>query len=283
MATLTETVSQAGPSRIDEEERTLEAILGDPGPVRFSFEDFVKFELKIDLDAKKEAASMLKRFAAKDPSILTIIAGLSKDAVPICRFWLQGRCRQGDACGVGLNGRMTARGELTWSPMFQMRHKADKSVVCKHWLRGLCKKGDDCEFLHEYNLKKMPECWFFTKYGECSNPECMYLHIDPNSKVKECAWYNRGFCKHGKLLNAGCASDRIARSLTFVIFSGAKCRGKHVKRAVCQNYLIGFCPKGPDCPLGHPKHELPVEVEVNKMWKPLEEVTCFQVRFLICD
>ena len=83
----------------------------------------------------------------------------------------------------------------------QMRHKADKSVVCKHWLRGLCKKGEDCEFLHEYNLKKMPECWFFTKYGECSNPECMYLHIDPNSKVKECAWYNRGFCKHGKLWN----------------------------------------------------------------------------------
>jgi cleavage and polyadenylation specificity factor subunit 4 len=45
----------------------------------------------------------------------------------------------------------------------------------------------------------MPECWFFAKYGECSNPECIYLHIDPASKIKECAWYSRGFCKHGKL------------------------------------------------------------------------------------
>ena len=44
------------------------------------------------------------------------------------------------------------------------------SVVCKHWLKGthsfimhcnaqgLCKKGDACEFLHEYNIRKMPEC-----------------------------------------------------------------------------------------------------------------------------
>jgi hypothetical protein len=23
---------------------------------------------------------------------------------------------------------------------------------------GLCKKGDACEFLHEYNIRKMPEC-----------------------------------------------------------------------------------------------------------------------------
>ncbi|KAI8847724.1 zinc finger protein, partial [Chytridium lagenaria] len=113
------------------------------------------------------------------------------------------------------------------------RNMADKTVVCKHWLRGLCKKGDLCEFLHEYNLKKMPECWFYSKYGECSNAECMYLHVDPESKVKECAWYARGFCKHGKL-----------------------CRHKHVRKAVCQNYLTGFCPLGPDCQFGHPKYEL---------------------------
>ena len=37
------------------------------------------------------------------------------------------------------------------------RHvKGDRTVVCKHWLRGLCKKGDDCEFLHEYDMSKMP-------------------------------------------------------------------------------------------------------------------------------
>ncbi|KAJ3117857.1 ferrochelatase hem15 [Phlyctochytrium bullatum] len=138
-----------------------------------------------------------------------------RNVADICKFYLKGFCAKGDNC--------------------PFRHqKNEKTVVCKHWLRGLCKKGDLCEFLHEYNLKKMPECWFYSKYGECSNAECMYLHVDPESKVKECAWYARGFCKHGP-----------------------KCRHKHVRKAVCQNYITGFCPLGPDCTYGHPKYELP--------------------------
>lgn len=34
--------------------------------------------------------------------------------------------------------------------------------------------------------------------GECSNKECPFLHIDPESKIKDCPWYDRGFCKHGR-------------------------------------------------------------------------------------
>ena len=41
-------------------------------------------------------------------------------------------------------------------------------MVCKHWLRGLCKKGDQCEFLHEYDMTKMPECYFYSKFGEAA-------------------------------------------------------------------------------------------------------------------
>ncbi|GAO50968.1 hypothetical protein G7K_5084-t1 [Saitoella complicata NRRL Y-17804] len=64
------------------------------------------------------------------------------------------------------------------------QHERAGAIVCKHWLRGLCKKGDHCEFLHEYNLKRMPECWFFNKHGYCSNgEECLYLHIDPDARV----------------------------------------------------------------------------------------------------
>jgi cleavage and polyadenylation specificity factor subunit 4 len=99
-------------------------------------------------------------------------------AIEICQYYLKNQCKLGSRC--------------------PFKHPSKtKLVVCKHWLRGLCKKGELCEFLHEYNLKKMPECWFYTKLGECTNPECLYLHIDPESKVKECAWYARGFCKHG--------------------------------------------------------------------------------------
>ncbi|EPE06193.1 mrna 3 -end-processing protein yth-1 [Ophiostoma piceae UAMH 11346] len=98
------------------------------------------------------------------------------------------------------------------------------SLVCKHWLRGLCKKGEGCEFLHEYNLRKMPECNFFLRNGYCSNgDECLYLHIDPRSKLPPCPDYdNRGFCA-----------------------LGPTCPKKHVRRkAICPYYLAGFCPEG---------------------------------------
>ncbi|ORZ35768.1 hypothetical protein BCR44DRAFT_35404 [Catenaria anguillulae PL171] len=119
-------------------------------------------------------------------------------------------------------------------PRCPYKHPASaRKVVCKHWLRGLCKKGDGCEFLHEYNMRRMPECWFFSKYGECSNPECEYRHIDPSSKVRECPWFARGFCKHGP-----------------------KCKNRHVKKPPCYLYLAGFCPHGKACENGHPKFEV---------------------------
>ncbi|KAH9944048.1 uncharacterized protein BXZ73DRAFT_87020 [Epithele typhae] len=107
-----------------------------------------------------------------------------------------------------------------------LRHTHPPATVCKHWLRGLCKKGDACEFLHEYNLRRMPECWWYAKYGYCSAG-------DDERKV-ECPDYNRGFCK-----------------------LGPTCPRKHVRRVVCKLYLTGFCPMGPDCSRGHPKANIP--------------------------
>jgi cleavage and polyadenylation specificity factor subunit 4 len=119
------------------------------------------------------------------------------------------------------------------------------SLVCKHWLRGLCKKGDACEFLHEYNLRKMPECNFFLRNGYCSNgDECLYLHIDPESKGPGCEWYERGFCP-----------------------LGPRCAKRHVKRKMCPYYLCGFCPDGRrDCKEGvHPRWFKDEEMERPKV------------------
>uniref|UniRef100_A0A3B4AXN1 Cleavage and polyadenylation specificity factor subunit 4 n=1 Tax=Periophthalmus magnuspinnatus TaxID=409849 RepID=A0A3B4AXN1_9GOBI len=125
---------------------------------------------------------------------------------------------------------------LSTGGMCPFRHiSGEKTVVCKHWLRGLCKKGDQCEFLHEYDMTKMPECYFYSKFGECSNKECPFLHIDPESKIKDCPWYDRGFCKHGP-----------------------DCRHRHTRRVICVNYLVGFCPEGKSCKFMHPRFELPM-------------------------
>ena len=133
----------------------------------------------------------------------------------VCTLFPKGLCPHGNKC--------------------HLRHlKGEKTVVCKHWLRGLCKKGDDCEFLHEYDLSKMPECFFFSKYNACSNKECPFRHIDPESKIKDCPWYDRGFCRHGPY-----------------------CKYRHRRRIMCEAFMVGFCPEGPDCPHFHPPNTLP--------------------------
>jgi cleavage and polyadenylation specificity factor subunit 4 len=80
--------------------------------------------------------------------------GLSPNR-PTCKAYLQGHCPLGAACP---DKHTTANSNSNFN-----------NLVCKHWLRGLCKKGESCEFLHEYNLRKMPECNFFVRNGYCSN------------------------------------------------------------------------------------------------------------------
>ncbi|XP_068118396.1 putative cleavage and polyadenylation specificity factor subunit 4-like protein [Hyperolius riggenbachi] len=140
--------------------------------------------------------------------------GMDKSGAAVCNFFSRGLCRKGSMC--------------------PFRHlTGEKTVVCKHWLRGLCKKGDQCEFLHEYDMGRMPECYFYSKFGECSNKDCPFLHINPASKIKDCPWYDRGFCKHGP-----------------------SCKYRHTRRVMCPNYLVGFCPEGLKCKYAHPKADL---------------------------
>ncbi|KAF8564858.1 hypothetical protein P879_08612 [Paragonimus westermani] len=137
-------------------------------------------------------------------------SNMNKSGAGVCKFFILNQCSLNNLC--------------------PLRHiKADRTVVCKHWLRGLCKKGDDCEFLHEYDMSKMPECYFFSKFGECMNKECPFLHIDPASKVQDCPWYDRGFCRNGPM-----------------------CRNRHVRRVACKNYINGLCLLGKSCKYAHP-------------------------------
>jgi hypothetical protein len=35
----------------------------------------------------------------------------------------------------------------------------------------------------------------------------------------------------------------------YAINLGPNCKNRHVKKLICQNYLFGFCPDGPNCKL----------------------------------
>lgn len=147
--------------------------------------------------------------------------GMDKSTAGICNRFLKNECQLGDKCAY--------------------RHiRRDKTVVCKHWVRGLCKKGEKCEFLHEFDPDKMPECYFFNTYGECGKKDCPFIHKDAQ-QVRNCPWYDRGFCRHG-----------------------AACKNRHARVMLCLNYAAGFCQKGPECELFHPTFELPVNDPVTQ-------------------
>ncbi|KAM3529559.1 hypothetical protein MY4038_005351 [Beauveria bassiana] len=169
--------------------------------------------------------------------------GLPADR-PICKAYQTGSCPNGTRC--------TERHVTDGRTPSSSSHPTGglNSLVCKHWLRGLCKKGIPCEFLHEYNLRRMPECNFFMRNGYCSNgEECLYLHVDPLSKLPPCPHYDMGFCPLGPV-----------------------CAKKHVRRRLCPLYLAGFCPEGPECRRGsHPKWSTTLERPTVKPEPKTEE------------
>lgn len=171
--------------------------------------DHIKFDIEVALDEQYGALPLP-------------FPGMDKSIAAVCQFYTSRQgCLKGPAC--------------------PFRHvRGDRTIVCKHWLRGLCKKGDQCEFLHEYDMTKMPECYFYSRFNACHNKECPFLHIDPESKIKDCPWYDRGFCRHGP-----------------------HCRHRHVRRVLCMNYIAGFCPDGGQCKFMHPRFELPATPDAN--------------------
>ena len=81
----------------------------------------------------------------------------------ICTTYLsKGSCPLGNSCPK-------RHVPLFQPPPSSASHNRDglKRTVCKHWLRGLCKKGDGCDYLHEYDMRTMPECRFFATFGFC--------------------------------------------------------------------------------------------------------------------
>ena len=180
--------------------------------------------------------------------------GLPPDR-PICKAYAAGHCPLGTRCPDRHVASSTSKQEGGGGSTYN-------SLVCKHWLRGLCKKGESCEFLHEYNVRKMPECNFFVRNGYCSNgDECLYLHIDPQSKLPPCPHYEQGFCP-----------------------LGPRCSKKHVRKKLCPYYLAGFCPNGKTCKEGaHPRWEKDLEKPTAKVEKKEDDESVLGKREHIDD
>jgi len=143
-----------------------------------------------------------------------------------------------------------------------------RTVVCRHWLRDLCMKGAACEFLHQYDLSKMPLC----RHGDnCKIKDCPFRHISDADRL-ECVFYSQGFCIHGPF----CRYKHVRRDRTdlpavadFTLGlsqmqakDGVTTRrpapkpNEFYKVSLCKHFLQGECPFGDGCHFAHGEHEL---------------------------
>ncbi|XP_051206362.1 zinc finger CCCH domain-containing protein 45 [Lolium perenne] len=72
--------------------------------------------------------------------------------------------------------------------------RCSRQTVCPYWLLGVCMMGDSCEFLHEYDLDRMPVCHYLHSYGYCRLPDCVFKHNTEH--LEEYSMYNVGFCPY---------------------------------------------------------------------------------------
>ena len=147
-----------------------------------------------------------------------------------------------------------------------------RTVVCRHWLRDLCMKGAACEFLHQYNLAKMPIC----RHGDrCKIKDCPFRHISEENRM-ECAFYKSGFCIHGPFCRYKHGKRPREDLPTVADFSvglsqmqgggkdgaapaprrPAPKPNEFYKISLCKHFLQGECPFGEGCHFAHGEAEL---------------------------
>lgn len=145
-----------------------------------------------------------------------------------------------------------------------------RTVVCRHWLRDLCMKGSACEFLHQYDLSKMPLC----RHGDrCKVKDCPFRHISDADRL-ECVFYCQGFCIHGPFcrykharrdradlpavadFTLGLSQMQAGKDGTQQPRRPAPKPNEFYKVSLCKHFMQGDCPFGEGCHFAHGEHEL---------------------------
>lgn len=168
-------------------------------------------------------------------------------------------------------GSVFATGEEAEPVLTSAKHDPRlRTVVCRHWLRDLCMKGSACEFLHMYDLSKMPLC----RHGErCKVHDCPFRHISEANRL-ECVFYSQGFCIHGPFcrykhvrrervdlpevadFTLGLSQMQAAGKDGAVTRRPAPKPNEFYKISLCKHFMQGDCPFGEGCHFAHGEAEL---------------------------
>uniref|UniRef100_A0A0D9V257 C3H1-type domain-containing protein n=1 Tax=Leersia perrieri TaxID=77586 RepID=A0A0D9V257_9ORYZ len=117
--------------------------------------------------AKKTKNKRIKRALQREAEgvkRLKLQPVIKPKVVQDCRFYLLGKCQQGNMCKFSHDS----------TPL-------TKSKPCTHFARGSCLKGDDCPYDHE--LSKYP-CHNFMENGMCiRGDKCKFSHVTPTAEA----------------------------------------------------------------------------------------------------
>eukprot|EP00970_Alexandrium_tamarense_P000851 scaffold97_cov193-Alexandrium_tamarense.AAC.20 len=168
-------------------------------------------------------------------------------------------------------GSVFATGEEAEPVLTSAKHDPRlRTVVCRHWLRDLCMKGAACEFLHQYDLSKMPLC----RHGDrCKVKDCPFRHINEADRL-ECVFYSQGFCIHGPFcryrhvrreradlpvvadFTLGLSQMQAGKDGVSAVRRPAPKPNEFFKVSLCKHFLSGECPFGDGCHFAHGEAEL---------------------------
>jgi cleavage and polyadenylation specificity factor subunit 4 len=169
------------------------------------------------------------------------------------------------------SGSVFASGDEAEPQLTSAKHDPRlRTVVCRHWLRDLCMKGANCEFLHQYDLSKMPLC----RHGDrCKVKDCPFRHISEADRL-ECVFYSQGFCIHGPFcryrhvrrdrvdlpvvadFTLGLSQMQAGKDGVTAVRRPAPKPNEFFKVSLCKHFMNGECPFGDGCHFAHGEAEL---------------------------
>lgn len=184
---------------------------------------------------------------SKAPIMVT--AAPNQEKRTICKFWEEGKCQRGDACGF-IHGD-----ELATTTMIQEQPLPEKRTICKFWQENRCDKGRTCTFAHG-----SAELAGRTVVHAAAPPIIMQP-VGITAKTNTvCKFWLQGDCQRSHACQFSHASPGgrplVGQSPALQLHPSITAAQVTEKRTICKFWLQEKCDKADNCTFAHGDAEL---------------------------